>query len=189
MDIIMIRHGESQDNIAKVLSRENTSLTDKGIKQILQTKELLSRYNFEEIYYSPFKRTEETKNHLGLEGTAEPRIGEINFGIFTGYRFDEYSNVFPEESKLWIEDPYTYMIPNGESIDMAYERVSGFLKDAIKADKNILLVTHDGIIKLICSWVFDDPKYFFRFKVDNGSISVISIDDGYKFIKQLNCQA
>lgn len=189
MDIIMIRHGESEDNIAKILSRDSTRLTENGIKQILNTKELLKSYEFEKVFYSPMKRTDETRYYLGLEGIAEPRIGEVSFGIFTGYKWDEYSKIFPEESKLWIEDPYTYAVPEGESINMAYERVSGFLEDVIKDNKNILLVTHDGIIRLICSWIFDDPEYFFKFKIDNGSISVISIDDGYKFVKQINCQA
>ena len=38
MDIIMIRHGESEDNIRKVFSDPNTSLTNKGIEQILSAK-------------------------------------------------------------------------------------------------------------------------------------------------------
>ena len=186
MDIIMVRHGESEDNISKILSRESTSLTEKGIRQILNTKELLKSYDFEKVYYSPLRRTDETRHYLGLEGIADTRIAEINFGIFTGYKYDEYSKKFPDESNLWSKEPYTYRIPKGESINMAYERVKRFLEDVIMEGKNTLLITHEGIIRIICSWIFDEPEYFFRFKLDNGSINVISIVDGYKFIKELN---
>ncbi len=182
----MIRHGESMDNVAQVLSRPNTCLTHNGIEQIKKTKKLLEKYKFNKVYYSPFKRTDETRFHLGLEGIKEERIREINFGIFEGLGYKDFTKDFPEESKLWIDDPFTYEIPSGESIYMVYERVKNFLDEVVKDDEDILLVTHDGVIKLICSWVFDDPSYYFKFKAENGSISIISIDKGYKFIKKLN---
>ncbi len=182
----MIRHGESEDNIAEVLSRTTTPLTDNGIDQIKKTKEILKDYQFQKVYYSPLKRTDQTRHHLGLEGIEEERIGEINFGIFEGLGYKEFTSKFPEESKLWVDDPFTYEIPNGESIHMVYERVKSFLDQVVEHNEDILLVTHEGIIKVICSWVFDDPSYFFKFKAENGSITIISVDNGYKYIKKLN---
>lgn len=186
MDIIMIRHGESDDNVSKIFSRDTTKLTEKGKSQIRETKNLLKNYKFDKVYYSPLTRTDETRQHLELEGIEEDRIREINFGIFTGYSFDEFTSIYPDESKLWIENPNTYLVPDGESIDMVYERVKNFLEEVIKLDENVLIVTHEGIIRLICSWVFDEPKHFFRFRANNGSISIVTVDDGYKYIKELN---
>lgn len=187
MDIIMVRHGQSEDNIRMVMSNCNTKLTEKGIEQIKKAKENLKKYDFKNVYYSPLTRTDETNFHLGLEGIAEPRIGEIDFGIFTGFTYDGFTKIYPEESKQWVEDPYNYEIPKGESINTAYKRVEGFLEEVIEKDEDILLVTHEGIIRIICSWVFDNPKYFFKFKANNGSFSIISIVEGYKYIKELNC--
>lgn len=189
MDIIMIRHGESEDNINRILSRDTTKLTEKGILQIKRSKEFLEDYKFDKVYYSPLTRTVETKQYLGLEGIEDSRIREINFGIFTGFKYDEFTSKYPVESKLWIDDPHNYEIPQGESINMVYTRVKNFLEDKIKDNEDILLVTHEGVIKVICSWVFDDPNYYFKFKANNGSFSIISVDDGYKYIKKLNCHA
>lgn len=186
MDIIMIRHGESDDNVSKIFSRDTTKLTEKGKNQIKGTKELLKDYKFDKVYYSPLTRTDETRQHLELEGIAEDRIREISFGIFTGYSFDEFTSIYPNESKLWVDNPNTYLVPEGESIDMVYVRVKNFLDEVSKQDENVLLVTHEGIIRLVCSWVFDDPKYFFRFRANNGSISIVTVDEGYKYIKKLN---
>lgn len=185
----MIRHGESEDNIARVLSRDNTRLTKNGVAQINKTREFLKGYSFDKVYYSPLTRTDETRHHLGLEGIEETRIREISFGIFEGYTYDEFTKRFPEESKAWIDDPYTYEIPNGESLYMVYERVKDFLDEILQRDEDILLVTHEGVIRLILSWVFDDPNYFFKFKAENGSLSIVSVDKGYKYIKKLNCFA
>lgn len=184
MDIIMIRHGETEDNVKKVYSRDDTSLTEKGIRQIMRTKELLKKYDYEEIHYSPLKRTVETLNLLGLEGKEDIRIREINFGIFTGKTFEEISNTYPAETKSWIEDISNYKIPEGESLLDVYERVREFLEEICKIDKNVLLVTHDTVIRLALCWVFDNPAYFYRFKVDNGSISTITVDHGFKYIRQ-----
>ena len=189
MDIIMIRHGESEDNLNKILSRDDTSLTKKGILQIKRSKEFLINYKFDKVYYSPLTRTIQTREHLGLEGIEEERIREIDFGIFTGYKYEEFTSKYPEESKLWIDDPNKYEIPKGESINTVYKRVENFLEEVTEQDEDILLVTHEGIIRVICSWVFDNPEYFFKFKADNGSFSIISINEGYKYIKKLNCHA
>ena len=186
MDIIMIRHGESEDNIRKVFSAPETSLTKKGIEQILSTKNHLKNYEFASIYYSPFTRTDQTREHLGLKGKKDSRIAEVNFGIFTGLKYEEIIKLYPSESKEWIENPYSYDIPEGESIKTAYKRVVVFLEEIVSKDENVLLITHEGIIKIICSWVFDNPYYFFKFKANNASLSIISVEDGYKFIKKLN---
>lgn len=186
MDIILIRHGESEDNIKKVFSRDETKLSEKGIKQIKNTRTKLEDYKFSKVYYSPLTRTIETHSHLGLSGIEEHRIKELNFGIFTGMNFREYTEKYPEESQAWLDDVFNYNIPQGDSIISLYNRIKMFLEKLIETDEDVVLVTHDGVIRLACCWVLDDPKYFFKFKVDNGSISVITIKEGDKFIKKLN---
>lgn len=182
----MVRHGQSEDNVAKILSRDDTKLTETGIKQIENAKEMIKRYDFKNVYYSPLTRTNETLIHLGLEGIEEDRIREVNFGKFAGLTHNELVEKYPEESKSWFADPHTYEVPDGESLNMVYERIESFLEFAIEKDEDIVLVTHEGIIKLICSWVFDDPNHFFKFKADNGSISIVTIIDDFKYIKKLN---
>lgn len=182
----MVRHGQSEDNVAKIFSRDNTKLTETGIKQIKNARELVRNYDFKTVYYSPLTRTNETLQHLELEGVAEERIREVNFGKFAGLNYNELVEKYPDESKSWFADPHSYQVPGGESLNMVYERIENFLEFAMEKDEDIVLVTHEGIIKLICSWVFDEPNYFFNFKADNGSISIVTIEDKNKYIKKLN---
>lgn len=182
----MVRHGQSEDNVSKIFSRDDTKLTETGIKQIQNARELVRSYDFKTVYYSPLTRTNETLQHLELEGIEEERIREVNFGKFAGLNYNELVDKYPDESKLWFSDPHSYQVPGGESLNMVYERIENFLEFAMEKDEDIVLVTHEGIIKLICSWVFDNPNYFFNFKADNGSISIVTIEDKNKYIKKLN---
>lgn len=182
----MVRHGETEDNIRRIFSRSNTKLTGKGKEQILGSKDLLEGFNYEDIYYSPLTRTVESIELLKLDGIMEEKIREINFGIFTGKTFKEISEIYPLESKQWVEDSINYRIPEGESVLDVYNRVKGFFEQLIKKDKNALLVCHDCVIRLAFCWIFDNPDYFFKFKVDNGSLNVVSVEEGFKYIKKLN---
>lgn len=186
MDIILIRHGESEDNVARVFGTYETKLSKKGIEQIKITKNNLEEYNFSKVYYSPLTRTKETLKYLELEGIQEERIQEYNFGIFSGLTYEEIEKKYPLEYKEWIENPTDYLIKEGESLEGVYKRAVEFLEELVKQDEDVLLVTHAGIIRLAFCWVFDNIDYFFRFKVENGSINIISIDDGFKFIKKSN---
>ena len=186
MDIIMIRHGESEDNTLKVFSRDTTGLTEKGIEDIKNAKRILKDYKFNSVYYSPLTRTKETLDYLGLDGVEEERIREINFGIFTGHSFLEFNDLYPKEAKAWVDDPYNYHVPDGENINAVYTRVKDFLDEVSKLNENIVIVTHEGIIRLACCWALDDPNLFFKFKADNGSINIISVNEDYKYISKLN---
>ncbi|WP_416198968.1 MAG: Phosphoserine phosphatase 1 [Sporanaerobacter sp.] len=186
MDIIFIRHGETKENKRGVYGSFDTTLSQIGIEQILKAKELVQDISFERVYISPLKRTMETAELLGLKGDFDRRIQEINFGIFEGKTYEEIKRDYPEETYTWTNDYIYYRIPNGESLMDLYSRTANFLEDIVSKDKNALVITHEGVIRCALCWVFDNVEYFYRFKLDNGSLTTISIWEGYKYIKNVN---
>lgn len=187
MDIIMIRHGESEDNVLKVFGRYESLLSSDGINQIKNTKETLKNFHYSKVYYSPFCRTVETLNVLELQGQEDRRIGEYDFGIFSGLSYKEVEEQYPLEYKNWNADTTNYIIKDGESLQIVYKRVAEFLEEIVKKGESVVLVTHAGIIRLALCWVFDNMDYFFKFKVENGSINIISVDEeNFKFIERSN---
>lgn len=186
MDIILVRHGESEDNVRKAYSLDETPLTKNGRSQILRTKTRLLDFKYRDIYVSPILRAKETAHILELEGVDEECIKEMDFGIFKGNTFDEITNRYPKETDEWQKDIYNYSIPGGESIVASYNRISEFLDRISKREDNVLLVTHDGIIRLALCWVLGSVEHFFKFRLNNGSITVISVGVDYKSIKNVN---
>lgn len=182
----MLRHGQTEDNIVKIYSRDDTKLTPLGRKQIKSIKKHIEELSFSKAYYSPLARTRQTLSELEIKGLVEERVREIDFGIFTGKDYKTIEKTNPLESKMWLEDPIRYIIPQGESLELVYNRLKEFLDELVKEDESVLLVVHEGIIRLVCCWVFDNVDYFFKFKAENASISIVTIKEGYKYISKLN---
>lgn len=183
----MIRHGQTEDNADRIFSTKDTKLTEKGREQIKNTKKIVDTLSFDKVYVSPLYRAIETMEILGLEGEKEERIKEVDFGLFEGNSYEALKEKFPEEVKQWDENYINYVTPEGESIKLAYERVTSFLEEISKKDEDVVLVCHDGVIRIALSWVFNNIDYFFKFKVENGSINIISIDEyGFKYIEKTN---
>lgn len=186
MNIIMIRHGESIANVEKIFGDGRTKLSKKGIEQALKSKEYVQKLRFNKVYSSPFDRAVDTMKLLGLEGEIEEDIRELGFGILENKSYDTIYKEYPEKAKKWAEDPIHYTVPGGETIFEAYKRVERVLKRLIEKDEDVLLVCHEGVIKMALSFVFDKPEYFFKFKAENVSINTITINDGHKFISKMN---
>lgn len=183
----MIRHGESEDNVEGVFGTYNSSLSEKGKEQIEKTRERLKDFNYSKVYYSPFKRTIQTLEILQLDGKSDSRIGEYNFGKFSGMDFEEIEDQYPKEYDQWNKNKNEYIIEDGESLEIVYARVKDFLEEIIKEEESVVLVTHAGIIRLILCWVFDNIDYFFKFKVENGSINIVSVDvEDFKRVEMTN---
>lgn len=187
MDIILIRHGQTENNVNRIFSTKNTRLTEKGREQIKKTKTYVDTLSFDKVYVSPLCRAIETMKILGLEGKKEERIKEVDFGLFEGNTYEAIKEKYPDEVEQWNEDYINYVIPKGESIKLAYERVTSFLEEISQKDEDVVLVCHDGVTRIALSWVFDNVNCFFKFKVENGSVNIISIDEyGFKYIKKTN---
>ena len=187
MDIILIRHGQTEDNVNRIFSTKNTRLTEKGREQIKKTKTYVDTLFFDKVYVSPLCRAIETMKILGLEGKKEERIKEVDFGLFEGNTYEAIKEKYPDEVEQWNEDYINYVTPKGESIKLAYERVTSFLEEISQKDEDVVLVCHDGVTRIALSWVFDNVNCFFKFKVENGSVNIISIDEyGFKYIKKTN---
>lgn len=186
MDIILVRHGESEANIAKVFGGPKVKLSPLGVDQALKSKEYVQGLKFDKVYSSPFLRAVDTMKTLGLEGEIVEDLREIDFGVLENKSYKMINGEYPEEAGKWAEDPFHFAVPGGETILEAYKRIEKLLNSFIEEDEDVLIVCHDGVIKMALSFVFDKPEYFFKFKADNLSVNIITINDGDKFISKLN---
>lgn len=188
MDLILVRHGETYDNFNNFYSgKSDCSLSEKGIVETKKLKPFIERYNINYCISSPLKRAIETANILfNGEINIDERIREMDFGIFEGLTYEEALEKYPVEVNSWNDDYINYKISEGESLIEVYERCTDFLEDIQKHKGNVLVVTHGGVIRCILSYVFGNPKFFFKFKVDNSSITILENSDEYYFLKGLN---
>lgn len=187
MDIILIRHGETDENVLRTFSSKSAQLTTKGRDQIRRIKAFVDSQSYDQVYISPLDRTRDSASVLEVEGKIDKRIQEVDFGDFEGKTYKELQELYPDKVALWDEDYINYQTPNGESLIMAYNRVVGFLEEIVEKGEDALLVCHAGVIRLTLAWALDDIEKVFKFHIENGSANVVSIDqEGFKFIKKVN---
>ncbi|MDD7363728.1 MAG: histidine phosphatase family protein [Peptoniphilus sp.] len=175
MAIYMIRHGKTMANIKKYFGGEDEPLLsmDEGTRRDLI--ERVGKLPISRIEASPYKRTRQTaeviSRGLSIPIEIEPLIREIGLGVLEGYTFEEASEIYGDELKPWLEDPYREGPPEGESLNDVYNRAETFLK---RVREDTLYVSHDGFIRAAISVLKKDITQFFEWRIDNLEIVDLS---------------
>lgn len=188
MDIVFIRHGRTNiNNLGRYGGSLDSDMVPDGIEEINILKNKLDCSSFDGIYVSPLRRTIQTAEILTDRYSIDNRLREINFGKFEGLNYMEVYEKYPKESKLWEKDYLNYKLPDGESMMDVFNRTREFINFVSKKHERVLAITHGGVIRSAMSLVFDSYDYFYKFKVNHGSASIICIEDNYMYIKGINC--
>ncbi|WP_421378878.1 histidine phosphatase family protein [Bacillus salacetis] len=147
MEILLIRHGESEADILEVHEgRADFSLTDHGRKQVALLKEKVkNEFPPDFIWCSPLKRAKETgeaiAESVGCPIQFEEDLMEHNNGIQAGVPFKEAERIkmpnYPHER-----------IEEGESaLEFRLRIESAFSKIIAESKfKRIAIVAHGGVI-------------------------------------------
>jgi probable phosphoglycerate mutase len=139
--ILLVRHGETPSNAARVVQTPDTPLSARGILQAEQLAARLAALSVERILSSDLARARETAERVqaatGAELALEPLLQERNFGDVRGTPYSELGvDLFAPDF-----DP-----PGGESwqafhrrVDAAWARVRA---EAAAIAGNLAVVTH-----------------------------------------------
>jgi broad specificity phosphatase PhoE len=147
--ILFVRHGESEANVKGVFAgqKDDSPLTENGKQQAKVVGELLiSRgISIDRVISSPLIRAKETAEIIvrtigngSLKVDTDERILEYDMGVLTGIPFRRVTS-FEMVSAKGAEDP--------EKFGM---RVDSFFEELLTTnDKNVLVVGHGGIAKML----------------------------------------
>jgi broad specificity phosphatase PhoE len=163
--IYLVRHGESQLNLAKRVSGWlDTPLSPEGHRFSHALAEQLRDVRFTGVYTSALRRTVETARPTavahGLPLQSHADLNEQHFGVLEG-RFRDARD--PEARALWEsrkQDKRFSLIPGGERfIDMA-ERVKKAVKDILahEAGGTILIVGHRNTNRALFGLLMHQPE-------------------------------
>ena len=157
MKIFIVRHGQDDNSVRGGWS--DSPLTETGVWQSIDLADEINNnsalYNIGKIFSSDIVRASQTANiiaeRLNLPVYSMPEFREVNNGDLAGMENtlaeDKYPNLY------WRNLDWEEHYPNGESPKEFYDRVSSawekFKQSLVCCDKNILLVTHGGVINII----------------------------------------
>ena len=192
--LILVRHALTVDNQKSRLSGHiDSSISEEGKEQIDKITNYLKDFDIDKIYTTTSSRTKDTVKKLSelksIEIIEKESLKEISFGDLEGLTFDEIKDKYPKEFQDMIEKGYEYKYPNGESLIDSYNRVCIELDNIISNndDRTILICSHGGTIRNIITYLISNSyKYHWNFKIDNGSVTILEVQDGFTVITAMN---
>lgn len=188
MEIYICRHGKTNWNIEKrKQGHKDIPLSKEGIIQAKKMADVLCNMNGI-VYSSPLMRAYKTAEIIfpNKKIHTDNRIKEISFGILEGLTEKEILNKYGNIYNDFCKKPFEIKIPNGETYIDVYKRVNSFIDEIYNEEKNIFIVAHEDVNKIIITKLlnFDLKKAIdikqpnnIIYKISNANIKHINIDE------------
>jgi isoleucyl-tRNA synthetase len=151
----VMRHGEAQSNLAKIIESTgdpDNHLTEKGREDTKKTAELLKEKGIDRIVVSPFLRTQETAqivaDVLGIKDVVtDDRLRENNVGVWSGKTVEAYLEANGRLEFL----RYSHRPEGGETHGEILNRMMAALEaQELECEgKSILFITHGGPARMM----------------------------------------
>lgn len=178
MYIYVIRHGQTDWNKnKKLLSITDIELNDTGVNECKEAEKVVKNLNYDIVFCSPLTRTKQTANIVNSKNLPiiyDDRLIERNSGDLEGINVDEEWFNYKD---FWTLGKA--QIKNEETIQECKERVYSFLEEIKEKykNKNILIVTHNGVCRLIYTYFNGFPKrgYIYDKGQENAEIKVYEL--------------
>jgi 2,3-bisphosphoglycerate-dependent phosphoglycerate mutase len=175
MDLLVIRHGQSEADILKVIEgRADFGLTELGHKQAdAMAKWVNGHYSIDKIIASPLKRARQTSEHLskitGIEIQFEDDLMEWKNGLIAGLTQQEADERYPEPKPKY---PHTRIYEQESQIDfrMRAETILSKITNENNDDDTIAVISHGGMINMLFKCFIESPV--------NCQISISNSDTG-----------
>ncbi len=193
MELILVRHGETEYNRADVFrGRVDLALNERGQAQARAAAGYLSGEDFEAFYSSPLQRSMQT-----AEAIAEPHGGEVHpneyfidvdYGQWSGKNIAEIRDDWPREFAIWSDNPEMATFPGGEAVKEVRERLyEGLEMLSREHGGTIMLVGHKLINRIMLCIVLGLPTSgIWRVDQTNGAINLISRGERGWVLRRMN---
>ena len=192
--IYLVRHGETDWNREdRCQGCIDIDLNSEGIKQAEIVGERLFGEGIHSIYCSNLRRAERTAEIIGIKSnlsiTKNEALNEIHFGDWEGLTFGEMRNRPDYNYDAWRLSPHTASFPGEGSLINVQKRAMKYVDEIISQNtgKNILIVSHGGVIKLIVLGLLGiGLEAYNKFYIANTSVSIVHVDKDRNYLRTLN---
>lgn len=157
-------------------------LSPLGHDQAVAVADWLEDTRLDAVYASPMIRVKQTMAPLlkrrQMEPVIIPSLREVDFGDWTGYRWEGVQEQFGVSAFDWLEIMDKGEIPNGESAGSLKNRVLPSLEKILQDSphKQVAVFCHGGIIRVILGLLLDLPlTRMAHFNIEYGSVTVVEI--------------
>lgn len=180
--VYLVRHGETDANLHNMIQGQtDVPLNSSGLKQAELVGKRLRNFPFDVIYSSDLSRAAITAQSIAGEREViyTQELREWNLGNWQGKYISDIAVIYPEEYRQFKERLSNCHPSGGESIIDLRLRAKNFLTRIANdhAGKNILCVTHGGLLRAFLANVMEMDNYA-NARTDNTAIFCFRTSDG-----------
>ncbi|MGC4019878.1 MAG: histidine phosphatase family protein [Muricomes sp.] len=183
MEIVMIRHFQTQGNLGKkYIGRTDEPLSEGIDFEHLILKRQKECENVDRVAVSPMKRCIQTAALLfpGKTPLLCDKMRECDFGIFEGKSYEELKDI--PDYQEWLDSGGFRSFPEGEGFEGFQARcvegfseiVNSWIEEGVK---NAAMVVHGGTIMAVLSWFDSQGREFYHWQPENGGGYRILLDE------------
>lgn len=186
MNWYIIRHGDKEagDFYNPELRHQDQPISAIGREEAKNLVSYFDGKTISKIYISEYLRTRQTSealaNKLGLSQIVDSRINEIDVGVIEGMTAEEINQQYPDMWQAFRDRDRDFQFPEGESGEEVLARIKSFFNEKQNEVGDIILVSHDGWIRMLVCHILDIPSYRrWDFQVDTCGIMEIEYQPEY----------
>jgi broad specificity phosphatase PhoE len=171
----ILRHADKEngDFYNPQLHHQDQPISQEGRLQAQKLVPFFTGKPISAIYVSAYQRTGQTIEPVAqahqLTPLVDERLNEIDNGLIDGLTEEEIQQNYPEVWSSFHKRSADFRFPEGETGAEAQKRVVDFLEEKRQqtGSVNIILVSHDGLIRLLMCYIMNIPVYKrWNFQVD-----------------------
>ncbi len=200
MEILLVRHAESEGNLRGVMQGHvDYPLSDLGRQQSVCVAEYLKTHYSQAapdfFLASPLKRAYQTAETIAQalaisDIPTDSRLIEVSSGIFSGLTWSEALALHPEICAKFKQVRDWSAVPEGESREVLWERARMFLEHFVTTQPpqaRGVIVSHGGFIRALLGVVAGVPPTENVFIcIDNTSLSLVGLEGSRRYIRYVN---
>jgi broad specificity phosphatase PhoE len=161
----VLRHAEKEwdEYYNPRLRHQDEPISQVGQEQAKKLVAYFEDKGISKIYVSAYIRTGQTiapvAGRLNLSPVVDERLNELDNGLFERATEEELREKFPAELQALRARQAGFRFPEGETGEEGLQRVVDFMEEkrVQHADENIIIVAHDGLIRLLMCHVTNMP--------------------------------
>lgn len=184
--IVLVRHGETDWNRVRRFQGQNgVELNEIGRAQAEALAFTLREEPLQAIYSSPLARAIQTAKAINRHHRVplEQRSGlmEMDLGDFDGLYAKDLMREQPDFLKIWLEDPSSVRMPNGETLQEVQGRAWAVVEEIVGdcPGGSVLLCGHNFVnVTILCKILGLELTHFRRLRQGPGAINIIERSRG-----------
>ncbi|MFX1436607.1 MAG: histidine phosphatase family protein [Promethearchaeota archaeon] len=184
----IIRHADKEqgDFYNPDLRHQDEPINEKGHLKAQKLFSYFSDKTIDKIYVSEYIRTKQTIKYVAEKKKISPivdsRLNEIDNGVIEGLSEQVLQQTYPDVWNAFKARDHDFRFPEGESGDDARKRIALFFEEKKVSKEDIILVSHDGLIRLLLCYILGIAVYRrWDFRVD--PCGIMEIEYQTKFNK------